>query len=99
MGEVEQALRKLGIPGMSCSHVKGYGEYADFYCSDWLVTHGRIEIFTLASDVQCIVDTIMDTAHSGSKGDGIIAVLPVEHLYHIRTREQATTITSEEQEA
>ena len=91
MGDVEQALRKHGVPGMSCTHVKGYGEYADFYCRDWMVTHGRIEIFALASKVDLIVDTIMDTAHSGIEGDGIVAVLPVEHLYHICTRQEVVS--------
>jgi len=31
------------------------------------------------------ITAIMDTARSGASGDGIVAVLPVEHIYQIRT--------------
>ena len=86
---VEQRLRSLGVPGMSCTHVKGYGEYADFYSSGWKVKHARVELFVKAEQVQEIVDAIMEEAGTGTSGDGIIAVLPVEHLYHIRTGEDA----------
>ncbi len=84
--KVEQRLQEIGVQGFSISKVKGYGEYADLYSDDWLVTHARIEIFTEESMVDEIVETIMDAAHVGIEGDGIIAVLPVEDLYRIRTR-------------
>jgi len=86
-GRIENKLKRVGIPGMSCTHVKGYGEYADYYCSDWQVTHARIEIFVADSKVREITDIIMEEARTGVAGDGIVAVLPVEHLYHIRTGE------------
>ncbi|HHJ15823.1 MAG TPA: P-II family nitrogen regulator [Gammaproteobacteria bacterium] len=88
--QVEQALKANGVPGVSCTHVKGYGEYADFYCTDWQVTHARFEIFIEADRVQEVVDAIMAEARTGVSGDGIVAVLPVEHLYHIRTGKDAT---------
>jgi nitrogen regulatory protein P-II 1 len=86
--KVEQELQELGVHGFSMSKVKGYGEYADLYSHDWLVTHARIEIFTEASKVDDIVETIMEAAHVGIEGDGIVAVLPVEQLYRIRTRKK-----------
>ena len=87
--QVEHRLKSIGVPGMSCTHVKGYGEYADFYSSDWKVEHARVEIFIKATQVKEIVDAILEEAGTGTSGDGIIAVLPVEHLYHIRTGEDA----------
>jgi nitrogen regulatory protein P-II 1 len=86
--KVEQRLQEIGVHGFSISKVKGYGEYADLYSNDWLVTHARIEIFTEESNVEEIAETIMEAAHVGVEGDGIIAVLPVEKLYRIRTRSQ-----------
>lgn len=86
--KVEQRLQEIGVHGFSISKVKGYGEYADLYSNDWLVTHARIEIFTEESKVKEIAETIMEAAHVGVEGDGIIAVLPVEKLYRIRTRSQ-----------
>ena len=89
--KVEQRLQEIGVHGFSISKVKGYGEYADLYSNDWLVTHARIEIFTEEPNVEEIVETIMEAAHVGVEGDGIIAVLPVEKLYRIRTRSQITS--------
>ena len=86
--KVEQRLQEIGVHGFSISKVKGYGEYADLYSNDWLVTHARIEIFTEESKVEEIAETIIEAAHIGVEGDGIIAVLPVEKLYRIRTRSE-----------
>ncbi|HED18990.1 MAG TPA: P-II family nitrogen regulator [Gammaproteobacteria bacterium] len=88
--QVEHKLKAICVPGMSCTHVKGYGEYANFYSSDWKVEHARLEIFTKAGQVKEIVDVILKEAGTGTSGDGIIAVLPVEHLYHIRFGTDAT---------
>lgn len=82
---VEQQLQALGVPGITVSHVKGYGEYKDFYARDWSITHARIEIFTGRDDAERIVDTILAVAASGEPGDGIIAILPVDAVYRIRT--------------
>jgi len=89
--KVEQTLQKLGVHGFSISKVKGYGEYADLYSNDWLVSHARIEIFTEASKAEEIAEAIMEAAHVGLEGDGIIAVLPVEKLFRIRTRSEFTS--------
>jgi len=86
--KVERELQEIGVHGFSISKVKGYGEYANLYSNDWLVTHARIEIFTEESKTDKIVETIMEAAHVGMEGDGIIAVLPVEKLYRIRTRKE-----------
>jgi len=83
---VETSLKQLGITGISVSQVKGYGEYANLFQSNWMVTNARIEIFTSQDQVDSIVTTIMETAHAGVAGDGLVAVTPVEKLYRIRTK-------------
>lgn len=92
--KVEHLLRRIGVPGVSCSHVRGYGEYEDFYRGDPKVTHARFEIFAQEDQADEIVKTIMEAAHTGVSGDGIIAVLPVEHLYHIRSGEDSADTES-----
>ncbi len=87
--KVEKKLQKTGVQGVSVTRVKGYGEYADFYSKDWMVSHARIEIFTHQSKADAIAKAIMEVAHTGVEGDGIVAVLPVEKLYRIRTRSEA----------
>ena len=84
--KVEEALRDLGVAGMTVSTVKGYGDYAKLSRGDWLVDNARIEVFTFPEKVDDIVQTILDTAHVGALGDGMVAVLPVERLYSVRTK-------------
>ncbi len=89
--KVERKLRDMDVKGVSVTKVKGYGEYADFYSKDWMVSHARIEIFTHETKADAIARAIMETAHVGVEGDGIVAVLPVETVYRIRSRTIATS--------
>lgn len=84
--KVEQRLKEIGVPGVSVTQVKGYGEYTNFYTRDWMSTHARVEIFTFASLADSIVQAVMDAAHTGVEGDGMVAVLPVSKVYRIRQR-------------
>lgn len=88
--KVERELQAMGVRGISVTKVTGYGEHADFYSKDWMVSHARIEIFTTEYQADAIAQSIMETAHLGLEGDGIVAVLPVEKLYRLRTRAEAT---------
>jgi len=85
---VEERLMDLGVPGISVTRVKGFGEHASFFSPDWLLTHVRIEVFIQRERAREVAEAIMDTAHSGREGDGIVAILPVEALFHIRTRQE-----------
>ena len=84
--KVEQRLQEIGVTGMTVSNVEGYGEHANFFKKDWLVAHVRIEIFTEAAKSEDIASAIMEAAYTGLPGDGIVAVLPVEAVYHVDTR-------------
>jgi len=86
--KVEEQLRQLGVRGVTVFPVKGYGEYANLYRADWMVNNARIEIFSVAERVDAIVTTILDAAHSGTSGDGLVAVMPVEKLYRVRTKSE-----------
>ncbi len=84
--QVERKLQDMGVQGVTVSQVKGFGEYANTYTKDWLVTHARIEIFTDEAQADAIAEAILETAHTGVSGDGIVAILPVEKLLRIRTK-------------
>ncbi len=86
---VEKKLTEIGVQGISVSQIKGYGEYADFYARDWMSTNARIEIFVIEDHAEEVATAIMDAAHLGMAGDGIVAIQPVEKLYQIRTRAEA----------
>lgn len=83
---VEERLKQVGIKGISVTRVKGFGEYANLFKEDRMVDHVRIAIFAPASCVDGIVAAIMDSAHLGIPGDGLVAVQPVDKIYRIRTK-------------
>ena len=86
--EVEEVLLKLGVFGASIAKVKAHGGYANFSGSGWLLSHVSIEIFIGQQRAEEIAQAIMEVTHSGGKGDGIIAISPVETIYRIRTKEK-----------
>ena len=85
---VEECLKKLVVPGISVTRVKGFGEHVNFFKSDWLCQHVHVEVFIGVGQADKVATAIMDAAHTGREGDGIVAVLPVESVYHIRTKEK-----------
>lgn len=87
---VEEKLKMMGVERINVSKVKGYGEYRDFYARDWMVEEVKIEIFTRQHKVESLAAAIMEEAHTGIPGDGVVAVLPVEKLFLVRTRAEAT---------
>ena len=87
---VENKVRELGAERVDVSNVKGYGEYHNFFTKDWMCEEVKIEIYTKKEEVKSIVAGIMDAAHTGMPGDGVIAVVPVEQLFLIRARAEAT---------
>jgi len=88
---VEEKLRRIGVERVDVSKVRGYGEYRNFYARDWMVDEVRLDTFTRADEVAAITSAIMDAAHTGEPGDGIVAVVPIEKFYLIRTRSEATS--------
>lgn len=44
----------------------------------------RVEIFTQVDQADEVVRAIARTVHNGLDSDGVIAVLPVEDLVHLR---------------
>jgi len=87
---VENSLQTIGVAGITVTRVKGYGEHSNFFSNGWYCTHARIEIYTEQTRVHEIVSTVMDAARTGRRGDGIVAVLPVEQLYKIRESQTPT---------
>jgi len=82
LADVEHALQEAGVKGLMMTHVRGYGEYANFFRDDWTVKHARVEIFLDSDEVARIVSVLKGAARSG-----IVAVLPVEQFHHIREAE------------
>ena len=82
---VEAKLRSIGVGGLTLSKVKGYGEHKNFFTTDCLTDHMRIEIFIEQSRADALVEALLDVTLSDIPGAGIVAVLPVERFLHLRT--------------
>ena len=85
MEAIEASLLSIGVRGITISPVSGYGEYHNFYKPDMMSEHIRIEIFCAEERAEAIAHCIIDAAHLGTPGDGVVAISPVEKLYRIRS--------------
>ncbi len=83
---VEQCLLELDVPGYSFFEVKGRGQYGNLYSLDGTTRHICIELFISDDKVKEVIEGIVDVAHTGVEGDGIISVEKIESLYHIGAR-------------
>lgn len=91
--DVEKRLEKLDVERINVCRVKGFGEYHNYFAPNWLEYEVRVEIFTKREEVEAIAQAIMDAARTGLPGDGVVAVLPIDRLYLIRTHSEATAET------
>lgn len=89
--EVEEALHRIGAPGISFSRVKGYGDYENFFRADLTDEHFRVEVFVPEERGEEVARTVMEAACSGSTGDGLVAIQPVARLFKVRKGDEATT--------
>jgi nitrogen regulatory protein P-II 1 len=94
LGSVKEALKAAGVAGMTVTEVKGHGTQKGItevyrgrqYAVD-LISKIKIETIVDDKDVKMITDTIVDTAKTGSIGDGKIFVSSVDDAIRIRTGE------------
>ena len=94
LDEVKEALRAIGVTGMTSVEAQGFGRqrgHTEIYRgAEYQVDFvPKVQIEVMADDdqVQGIVDAIMKSARTGKIGDGKIWVLPAEQAYRIRTGE------------
>lgn len=88
--KVERALIEHGAKGITVTQVKGFGGYINYFSRDWMCNHTRLELFVNENEVDSTVEKLIEAAHTGAPGDGMVAVLPVEKVYRIRTKRLAT---------
>ncbi len=94
LDEVKEALREVGISGMTVAEVKGFGRQKGHtelyrgaeYVVDFL-PKVKIEVVVPDSLVDEVVEAIRNGAYTGKIGDGKIFVIDVENAIRIRTGE------------
>ncbi|WP_200762516.1 P-II family nitrogen regulator [Nitrosophilus alvini] len=92
--DVKDALTEAGISGMTISEVKGYGRQQGHselyrgaeYVVDFL-PKVKVEVVVPDSEVENIIEKIVESARTGKIGDGKIFVTDIEKVVRIRTGE------------
>jgi nitrogen regulatory protein P-II 1 len=86
--KVLESLQDAGIRGLTISEVRGLGNEVHLYTS--YEVHSRLEIIVPKEEVEKVTSVIVDNAHTGFPGDGMIAVAPVDYVIKVRTKEKST---------
>ena len=91
---VKDALREIGVEGMTVSEVRGHGRqkghtevYRGREYSVDLLPKIKIEMVLADSRVEEVVETILKAARTGQIGDGKIFVLDLQSAVRVRTGE------------
>ncbi len=92
--DVKEALRALGVQGMTVSEVQGFGRQRGHtevyrgaeYTVDF-VPKVKVEVVTDDADASRIVDAIVNAARTDKIGDGKVWLTTVENIVRIRTGE------------
>jgi nitrogen regulatory protein P-II 1 len=95
LDEVKDALKAIGIQGLTMGEVQGFGRQGGHtetyrgaeYTID-LVPKIRVEVLVDEAQATDVVNTIIESAKTGRIGDGKVWILPVEDLVRIRTGER-----------
>ncbi|MDA8290904.1 MAG: P-II family nitrogen regulator [Actinomycetota bacterium] len=95
LDEVKDALKSIGVQGLTLSEVQGFGRQGGHtetyrgaeYTID-LVPKIRLEILVDDAQVDDVVDSVVATGRTGKIGDGKVWVLPAEEVVRIRTGER-----------
>lgn len=94
LDDVKEAIKELGVQGLTVSDVQGFGRQRGHtevyrgaeYTIDF-VPKVRVEVLVDDGDVDRVTQGLVDAARTGKIGDGKVWVVPVESAVRIRTGE------------
>lgn len=85
--DITEALKQVGIGGMTVSEVRGFGAQSTRPDSFLFVHKIKLEIYAVDSQVKEIISKILTHCQTGKMGDGKIAVVPLDDCVRVRTGE------------
>jgi|SRR5687767_2364065 len=97
LDDVKEALKGLGVQGMTVTEVQGFGRQRGHtevyrgaeYTVDF-VPKVRVEVLTDVTDVERVVDAIVAAARTDKIGDGKVWVTDLDTVVRIRTGERGS---------
>ena len=95
LDEVKEALKALGVHGMTLTEAQGFGRqrghtevYRGAEYEVEFVPKIRLEVVVDDAQVDDVANAIVDVAGTGKIGDGKVWILPVEEIIRVRTGER-----------
>ncbi len=97
LDEVKEALKALGVHGMTLTEAQGFGRqrghtevYRGAEYEVEFVPKIRLEVVVDDAQVDEVANAIVDVAGTGKIGDGKVWILPVEEIIRVRTGERGS---------
>jgi nitrogen regulatory protein P-II 1 len=97
LDDVKEALKTLGVHGMTVAEVQGFGRqrghtevYRGAEYEVEFVPKIRLEILVDDAQAESVTTAIVDSAGTGKIGDGKVWILPVEEVVRVRTGERGS---------
>ena len=95
LDEVKEALRSIGVNGLTVTEVQGFGRQRGHtevyrgaeYQVDF-VPKVRIEVVVGEVEAARVVDAIVEAASTGQIGDGKVWVTTIDEIVRVRTGER-----------
>ncbi|HUI01941.1 MAG TPA: P-II family nitrogen regulator [Acidimicrobiales bacterium] len=95
LDEVKEALKTIGVQGMTLTEAQGFGRqrghtevYRGAEYEVDFVPKIRVEVLVDDSQTDEVVDAVVRAAATGKIGDGKVWVVPVEQAVRVRTGER-----------
>ena len=95
LDEVKEALKALGVHGMTLTEAQGFGRqrghtevYRGAEYEVEFVPKIRLEVIVDDGQVDDVANAIVDAAGTWKIGDGKVWILPVDELIRVRTGER-----------
>jgi nitrogen regulatory protein P-II 1 len=93
--EIKEALREVGVSGLTVSDARGFGRqrghtevYRGAEYEVEFLPKSRVEVMVDDEQADGVIDAIVKAARTDKIGDGKVAVMPLEEVVRIRTGEQ-----------
>ncbi len=83
--EIEEILIEKGIKGITFEKVRGFGREGKMLMQPHELEHCKCKIIVPDEWVEWVGNTIFECCHTGSTGDGAIAVFPLDTVIDIVT--------------
>jgi len=97
LDDVKEALKTLGVSGMTLTEAQGFGRqrghtevYRGAEYEVDFVPKLRVEVLVDDAQANDVVDAIVANASTGKIGDGKVWVVPVEAAVRVRTGERGS---------